>query len=102
MNRPPTIDTPRDHHLVLPLLLDRPEVPVWVVARDEDGDDLAFFWFVDDSPVADVSTTASGDNFVSSATLYAEDDLDGAELRCIVSDGNFEDDVEILWLVEAP
>lgn len=102
MNRPPTIDTPRDHHLVQPLILDRPSVPVWVVARDEDGDHLSFLWFVDDSPATNVTTTASDDAFVSSATLDQDPFLDGAEVRCIVSDGTFADDIEILWQVEVP
>lgn len=101
MNRAPAIETPLDHHLVLPLVVDRPGFPVWVVARDEDGDELSFFWFTDD-PFPVVTTTPGLGSFTSVLTLEPKPELDGEEIRCIVSDGHFEDDVEIIWQVEVP
>jgi hypothetical protein len=102
MNRPPTIDSPRDHLALQSLLLDRPSVPVWVVARDQDDDALSFLWFVDNAPATDVTTTPTEEAYVSSALVGSDQVFDGSEVRCIISDGAFEDDIEILWRVEVP
>ena len=101
MNHAPTVDEPALTGEPIPLIVNRNDFRVWVVARDEDDDALSFTWITPD-PFPEVTTTSNDQSYTSVLTIQPEDVSSGQSIRCIISDGNFDEDVEVRWLVDLP
>ncbi|MFH1464880.1 MAG: hypothetical protein ABIO70_10895 [Pseudomonadota bacterium] len=61
---------------------------VFVIAQDQNGDPLDFYWWGDSSgPFEDANTFPTGERMASEIEITPEDVIDGEELNCVITDG---------------
>ena len=84
MNRPPSILKPLDLNQRFSMTAD-PET-LTVVAIDEDGDLLHFYWDVPHAVPHEVNTFEDGELTVSVLTINRDAVLDNATIECLVTD----------------